>query len=141
MPRKGKTLSGAPAGGAKMPVDSTYGEGEAALESQRRMPVPDFAKTGPGGTGGRPSEGGGAPPSGAGGPDPRAAALEAARAMAPPTSVLSGPTERPTELLTKGLPPRSRVQPDEALIELRAIAQRYPYPDLIALLERASREA
>lgn len=103
MPRKGKgskrqpTLSGAPAQAPVGPVDSTYGEGERAIESQRRTPLPNYsgppAASGPAGAG--PST----PPQQGG----LEAAMAAAAGMAPPTNALTSPTMRPGEPVTAGL--------------------------------------
>lgn len=140
MPRKARrTQSGAPAGGAVMPVDSTYGEGEAALEAQRRMPVPDFAKGGGSAIPVAPS-GGSPAPGGGGSAAPMDMALAAAQGMQMPPSV-SAPTSRPLENLQTGLGTQGqRVLPNESLFELRAIAQRFPYPDLLRMIERIERE-
>jgi hypothetical protein len=104
VPRKGRgskrppTQSGAPAQTPRTPVDAPYGEGERAIESQRRTPLPNYSAepTNPG-------------PAGASGPPPMApadrlqAALMAAKGMAPPTNLLTEPTQRPQEPITSGL--------------------------------------
>lgn len=135
MPRKARrTMSGEPGQAATTPVDAVYGEGERALESQRRMPVPD--KAGPadeigGGGGGRPA--------------PTAAqALAAAQNMAPPEPVMAMPTARPGEDITAGMtgtpnPVDSRPVVNQALYELRALYQLNPYPDFLRFLERIER--
>ena len=134
MPRKRKTLSGASASAPTMPVNSTYGEGVDAIESQRRTPVPMTA--------GAPSL---APAGGGGGgqaaPDPHAAAMAAAAAMAPPESILAQPTERPNEPIQTGVTQPPAVSPDPAIYELQALAQRFGYPDLVNFVERVTREA
>lgn len=106
MPRKAKrTLSGAPGGPARPPVNTTYGDGERALESQRRMPVADYSRR----LQAVPNSGG-APPGSAEIPatqqdpaDRLNAIMAMARNMAPPEP-LNRPTQRPNEPLTAGLP-------------------------------------
>jgi hypothetical protein len=62
--------------------------------------------------------------------------------MSPPTSVLAEPTQRPNEALMTGAGQQTAMpQPDQALYELRALAQRYRYPDFVRFVERRSREA
>lgn len=104
MPRKGRgskrpqTLSGEQAQTPRTPVDAPYGEGERAIESQRRTPLPNYSAepTNPG-------------PAGAAGPpalapaDRLQAALMAAKGMAPPENILTQPTQRPNEPITSGL--------------------------------------
>lgn len=144
MPRKAKrTLSGAPAAPARPPVDVPYGEGERRLESQRRMPVPETK----GQAGAPPGPRPGGARSGGSPSDRFAMAMDAARSMAPPETI-RGPTARPTEDLMTGAgggPPGGRLgqmpMVNEALFELRALAQRYPYRDLLAFLDRVTREA
>jgi hypothetical protein len=111
-----------------------YGEGERALESQRRMPVPDRAG---------PAEAMGGGGGGGGQPD-IAAALAQAQAMAPPAPITSQPSARPGEDLTAGMPSSGapidqRPMVNEALYELRAAYQLHPYPDLLKFLERIER--
>ena len=144
MPRKAKTLSGAPAAPARMPVDTTYGEGERALESQRRTPVPEFAQ--PGST--APTTGAGGAAAGGGGasvPASRdAQALMAAQAMAAPEGDMMAPTTRPLEPVqlgmgtTRGAVPMG-TQFSDALFDLRALYAQYPeyrgLGRLIALME------
>lgn len=140
MPRKAKaTLSGAPGQPARALKGQPYGEGERAIESQRRMPVPDFAT----GNAPVPSPGGGAPAGGGQDAGALMAAMQAAQQMAPPTSALTAPTERPDEnIMTapggSGLP---RPLANEGLLELRALARRFPYPELLDLIARAELEA
>lgn len=137
MPRKARrTISGEPGQPARTPVDAVYGEGERALESQRRMPVPD--RSGPAAE----MTGGG----GASGPPATAypQALDALRQMAPPEPVLSTPTKRPGEDISRGMggpnhPIEPKAQVNEALYELRALYQMHPYPDFLAWLERIER--
>lgn len=144
MPRKkNTTMSGAPAAPAAAPVGVPYGEGERALESQRRMPVPDFADAGgptpPGGAEGGAAGGGEAP-------DRLAQVLQMARdQIAPSQQALSTPSNRPQEPVTQGLPGSSRPLPvdpitNAALYELRAIAKRTGYPEFLQLLARAEAE-
>lgn len=139
MPRARKTLTGAPGQPAVAPKGGTYGTGEAALESQRRMPLP---------AGPAPTPGGGAPPAATGAPPPPpddTAALAAAQAMPPAQSLLDMPTTRPGEPVYAGADngnmPTQMINPDPALFELRALAQRFPYPDLLRFLQRAQNEA
>lgn len=143
MPRKGKgnrTLTGAQGQGAKAPVGVPYGEGERALESQRRMPVPSGPPPvpggGQGGTTGGPSAG--AP---SGGPPDLGMALAAAQGMRPPESAMDAPTARPGEPLVTGMEPTSRPLPavNEGLYNLRAIYQRAPNEDLRKLIEYIER--
>lgn len=104
MPRnsnKNRTLSGAPAGAPKPPVNATYGDGERALEAQRRTPVPDYSG-GPTGVASPPPGASGAATPAPG--DRLQAALAAAQAMAPPRNLLTQPTQRPGEPITAGLP-------------------------------------
>lgn len=103
MPRKARrTISGAPAGAPKPPVNATYGDGERALEAQRRTPVPDYSGGPAGAAAPSPGAGPGAAPPTAPG-DRLQAALAAARGMAPPQNLLTQPTQRPNEPLTSGL--------------------------------------
>jgi hypothetical protein len=138
MPRKTKrTMSGEPGQPARTPVGAVYGEGERALESQRRMPVPDRA-------GPAAEIGGGGGESSGGAPATFANALAQAQAMAPPEPVMGAPTRRPGEDLTRGMaggeaPIGPRPIVNEALYELRAIAQQHPYADFMAWLERIER--
>ena len=144
MPRAKKTLSGAPGSPAVTPVGVPYGEGERSLESQRRMPVPDFARSQgsaptTGGTGSGGSAGGQAPAA-----DRFAQALQAAQAMQPPESILDAPTTRPNESLTTGLvgsenPVMPGAVTNDALYELRAIAQMTGYPEFLKLVAEAER--
>lgn len=144
MPRAKKTLTGAKAAPATPPVGVPYGEGERALESQRRMPVPDFAETGgsaptTGGTGSGASAGA-APPA-----DRFAQAIEAARAMAPSDSLLAQPTQRPNESVLAGTMPTvtpERPEFNEALFDLRALARLYlEYKGLARLVALAEEQA
>lgn len=138
MPRGRKTQSGAPAQPIQAPTSSmTYGEGEAALESQRRTPVPDFASSPTPGPMASPQGGGQA----AGGAPDLMAALQAAQAMEAPTSVMKDPTSRPGEPVTTPGPQFARPTPNQGLMELRAVAAKFPYPDLLDLIEMANREA
>lgn len=142
MPRaKKRTLSGAPGGGAVAPAGVPYGEGERALESQRRMPVPDFAggsAPATGGTGGGVAVGGGATPPA----DRFAQAVAAAQGMAPPEGLLSQPTQRPLEPLQAGMAPTSQTAGgpalNDALFDLRALAKANPeYKGLLRLIALA----
>lgn len=114
MPRKAKprrtTQNGAPAAPLTAPRGGPYGEGERALESQRRIPVPSGPPPVPGASGAGAARGPGpsTPPTAVGGPglDPRLqmmAAMQAASRMRPPQSLYS-PTQRPQEPITAGLP-------------------------------------
>jgi hypothetical protein len=144
MPRaRKKTLSGAPAGAATAPVGVPYGEGERRIEAQRRMPVPDFARTGEpapsaGGTGGGGAAGGGPPA------DRFAQAMQAAQQMAPPEGLLAMPTQRPMEPLQAGMAPSEHPQGpafSDALFDLRALAHDYPeYRGLLRLIALAEEQ-
>lgn len=135
MPRAKKTLSGEAALPAQAMKGGPYGSGERALESQRRTPMPD-RQVAPASTPGGPAPS----PGGQGGPD-RAAALQEAMQMASPPSVLATPTERPKEDVTTGMTGRSAMpQTNEAYYELKALVQRYPYPDLVNLLNIVEQE-
>jgi hypothetical protein len=66
--------------------------------------------------------------------------------MAPPGAIgpLDAPTDRPNEPLTAGLPIGAGPGPaggsfgvDDALYDLRALAQRYPYRELLRLIALA----
>jgi hypothetical protein len=110
-----------------------YGEGERALESQRRTPLPNNRAqlSLVQGGGGAPDEGG----------DALAAAME----MMAPESAIAAPTERPQEPIVAGLGPggqgaRPTIAPNEAYYELQALVRQYPYPDLIRLLGRVEAE-
>jgi hypothetical protein len=112
VPRKGtgsKTLTGAPAQRPVAPRGQPYGEGERALESQRRTPVPSGPPPVPGMTASAPGGGTGGSGSAAGGPDPALlqqmrmqAALQAAGKMKPPRSLYAD-TQRPSEPITAGM--------------------------------------
>jgi hypothetical protein len=115
MPRKAKrsgtTQTGAPAAAPTALRGQPYGEGERALESQRRTPVPSGPPPAPGMTAPSGAPGGQAGGSGSstGGPDPRLlqqmrmqAAMQAAGRMKPPTS-LYAETQRPSEPITAGM--------------------------------------
>jgi hypothetical protein len=143
MPRAKKTLSGAPAGAATTPVGVPYGEGERRIEAQRRMPVPDFARTGgpvptTGGTGGGEAAGG-EPPA-----DRFAQALAAAQQMAPPEGLLSQPTQRPMEPLQAGMAPSEHPGGpafSDALFDLREMARANPeYRGLLRLIALAEEQ-
>lgn len=143
MPRKGKrqTLSGDPALAAAPAVGVPYGEGERRLESQRRTPLPNVRARAEPPADALPAGGGGGP----GGADARMAAVQAAIGMAEPTSMLSAPTERPGEPLMAGIESsgdilRPAIVTNEAYYELRALARRFPYPDLMRLLARVESE-
>ena len=137
MPRKSRrTMSGDAGAPAATPVDVPYGEGERAIESQRRTPVPvtkgQNLPAVPGGGGGGTS---GAPA------DRMSEAIQMAQAMAPGDNLAQMPTGRPAEPLMTGA---GSVQPgptfDDGLMELRALARAYPYPDLLQLLSDAELE-
>jgi hypothetical protein len=144
MPRKAKrkTLSGVPGAPPTPPVDVPYGEGERALESQRRTPVPDYSATA--------AEG--APPAGAGSAVPGAPAgglemaLQAAQGMAPPTNLLTAPTARPNEPLTAGLPigpgpgPEVLASGDRTVRTLRMLADVTADAGFSQLAELAARQ-
>lgn len=144
MPRKSKTLSGAPASAPTTPVDTTYGEGERALEAQRRTPVPDFAS---GGTAPASPGAGGEAAGGGGNVDRFAQAVEAARAMAEPEGMLSAPSQRPMEPLMQGMgagpgPKPAAVEFNEALFHLRAAYAQHPeYRGLARLIALAEEQA
>lgn len=140
MPRKARsTTSGAPAQPAVAPKGQTYGSGEAALESQRRSPIPNVvaqqqAATSAGGGGG----------GGAMTPDVMAQVQDYVQAMGGGRSVLAQPTARPNEPVQQPLGPTQnfkRPQVNEGIYELRALAAKFPYPDLLAFLDRVEREA
>lgn len=144
MPRKGpgskRTQSGAPAATPAPMVNAPYGEGERAIESQRRTPVPDYsqgtAAAGPPG----------APPSApAPAPGDRLqAALLAAKGMAPPTNLLTMPTQRPGEPITSGLRigagpgPEVLHSGDRAVRTLRMLAEVTADPSFANLAELAA---
>jgi len=138
MPRKAKSTMGGDRGSpARAPAGVPYGEGERALESQRRMPVPDTKGQNP-----VPSGGGGGGTSGApADADPFAAAMQMAQQMAPPTGMLAGETTRPNEPLMTGMGTTPTGPTfDDGLMELRALARQYPYPELLQLLSAAELE-
>ena len=142
MPRKPRpTLSGAPGQAAVAPKGQTYGEGERALESQRRMPVPDFAQQPQAAL---PS---GAPAGGGGRAEALQAALAAAQGLDLGGSAIATPTQRPGEPVTQPLSALSgsgagkRPMPNPAIYELRAVAQMFPYPGLLDFLAQVEREA
>lgn len=129
MPRaKKQTLSGDPALPAVAPKGVPYGEGERALESQRRAPMPN-----------RQATNAIVPAGGGGGQAPAVDPRQAAMAMEAPTSMIDMPTERPDEAITEGMY-GNVPQPNEALYELKALVRQYPYPDLINLLARIDAE-
>jgi hypothetical protein len=67
--------------------------------------------------------------------------VQAAMAMAAPTSAIDAPTERPDEPVTQGLFDRAPLpQGNEAYYELKALVKQYPYPDLVNLLARVEAE-
>jgi hypothetical protein len=136
MPRKTKTrtLSGDVASPPRPAVGVPYGEGERRLESQRRTPVPVKAgglQVVQGGAAG------GSPPA----TDRFSLAIAQAQQMAPPEKLLQMPTARPNEDLMTGFG-RANVGPatDEALYELRALANAFPYADLLEFVSRAEQE-
>lgn len=148
MPRKQqRTLSGAPASPPRMPVNTTYGEGERALESQRRTPVPDVASRG---TGGPAPPAGGTEGGAAGGQngtaDRFAQILAAAQGMAPPEGTLSAPSQRPLEPLQAGMGSGAGAIPagtefSDALFDLRAMAAQYPeYRGLLRMIALAEEQ-
>lgn len=144
MPRGKKTLSGAPASAPTTPVGVPYGEGERRVEAQRRMPVRDFAGGGSAPTTGGAGAGGGAAGGGEA-TDRFAQALAAAQEMAPPEGLMTTPTQRPMEPLQAGLPgSQSQVPPgpvtSDALYQLRAMAQRAPFPEFLDLLAWAENQ-
>jgi len=136
MPRA-RTQSGAPASPPRPPVGVPYGEGERALEAQRRTPVPAGPPSAPGAAGGGAAGGEAAPT------DRFAQAVAAAQEMAPPEGVLGQPTRRPAEPVQTGLMPGQIAHQgpefQDALFDLRAIAAEYPeyrgLQRLIALAE------
>lgn len=147
MPRKGRgsatTLSGRAGQPAVPPVNSVYGEGERALESQRRMPVPDM--TGPG----LAQAATNAPSGGAPTMDPRgrmAMAMALMGRMQAPQP-LDAPTERPDQPLTAGLVQGPGVGPevlrpgDRATRTLRMLADYADDPALTELADLAQRMA
>lgn len=76
------------------------------------------------------------------GQDPYTAALAAAQAMEPPTSLISTPSTRPNEPLTTGMGAQPQMpQVNQGLWELRELARQYGYPDLMHFLQRAQLEA
>jgi hypothetical protein len=115
----------------------TYGEGERSIESQRRMPVPDFAGGGSAPTTGGTDTGGGAAGGGEA-TDRFAQALAAAQQMAPPEGLLSMPTQRPMEPLQAGMAPSATPGGpifDDAGFDLRALARANPqYRGLLRLV-------
>lgn len=135
MPRTAKrTQSGDKALPPRPPVGVPYGEGERALESQRRSPLPNRRAA----LAAVPTGGGGA--AGAATPDPT---IAQAMEMLAPESQLSTPTARPTEPITQGLDGnagRPTIQVNDAYYELKALVKRYPYPDLVRLLARVESE-
>jgi len=142
MPRK-RTLSGAPGGAATTPVGVPYGEGERRIESQRRMPVPDFAG------GSAPSAGGTGAGGAAGGgeaADRYTHALQLMQQMGAPESILEQPTARPDEPITKGMaggptPLTPSPVTNDALYDLRALAQANPdYRGLLRLVALAEEQ-
>lgn len=133
MPRGKKTLTGESALPAQAMKGGPYGEGERALESQRRTPMPNRQ------AGLAPAPAGGAPAP-AGGGDPNAALARAMEMMAP-SSMIDAPTDRPDEPVNQGLSTqRPMPQANESYYELKALVKQYPYPDLINLLARVESE-
>lgn len=151
MPRKAKrkTQSGVPGQAPASPVDVPYGEGERALESQRRMPVPDYSATAPTAGSAPPT----AQPTGGGSalPQPPVGSLDqalaAAQAMAPPSNLLSQPSARPNEPLTAGLPigpgpgPEALASGDRAVRTLRMLADVTADASFSELAEMAARQS
>lgn len=88
---------GNPGGGAggqapAAPTGMPYGEHQASIQAQQQMPVAAGNAPPP-------------PPAGGGGGDPMMAALQGALGMQPPGGPgLLGPSQRPTEPVTHGLP-------------------------------------
>lgn len=141
MPRKRKTASGAPAATPVPPVDAPYGEGERAIESQRRTPIPDYS--GPAGAT-VPAGAGATPPAPQSPADQLQAALMAAKGMAPPTNLLTTPTQRPNEPVTAGLNlgagpgPEVLSTGDRAVRTLRMLAEVTADPSFAQLAELAA---
>lgn len=107
------------------------------------MPLPSGPPPVPGTGGGTPGGGSAGVGSPTGPPPDFEQALAAAQGMEPPQSVLETPTARPNEPVTTGLggaltPQGAAV--NEGLYNLRALAQRYPYPDLLNLIARVEAE-
>lgn len=138
MPRKRKP---APAPGnqggygaqpAAAPTGMGYGEHQASIESQRQVPLA-AVPTGPGAVGGAPV-------------DRQAqiqAAVQAARRMRPPQA-LTGPSQRPAEPITAGLPmgpgpgPEVLRTGDRTVRTLRLLADVTGDPAFADLAERAA---
>lgn len=141
MPRKSKrkTLSGVPGQAPAPPVDAPYGEGERAIESQRRTPLPDYSGPPP-----VPAPAGAEPAAGLAPADRLQQALAAAQGMAPPTNILTTPTQRPDEPLTAGLRTGAGPGPevlssgDRAVRTLRMLAEVTADPSFANLAELAA---
>lgn len=114
MPRKGRPKPIGPAKGnrtdlpAQAPTGGAYGSHAPLIAAQQAIPLPGpGAPVGPPPQGGPPGAGppmpGGSAPA-SGGPQELMAALQAAQNHAAPNVGLGGPTQRPDEPVTAGIP-------------------------------------
>lgn len=138
-------MSGAPAQAPAPVVDGTYGDGERALEAQRRMPTPDYsAQAGPVPGGPGPVSPGGGPGQALSPTDRMTQAMQLMARMSPPRS-LEAPSERPDQPLTAGLnlgpgPGPEILRPgDRATQSLRVLADFSDDPGLEELADLAER--
>lgn len=90
-----------------------YGAHKESIQAQQAVPLPQAAPT--------PAAAPAAPPAGGGGGD----ALAAALAMAPPSGGLLGPSQRPGEPVTAGLPSGAGPGPERLAIAKPSIASAF----------------
>ena len=139
MPRRRKSQ------GVQVPTNLPYGDGKAMADAQRAIPLP-----GPGSTPqpqrGNPAAGAGSSAPAPAAVDPMALAIQAAQQMPAPPGGFNGPSRRPNEPVTAGLPvgpgsgPEALPLPafgteDDVLLDLVNAYRLAPSPALARVIE------